>query len=437
MTFFCSAARIFLLFCYFSKITASVVSNTVAFIEPSFINDTATLSRISSLVAEKGGVAFQRLSMMAWSDVDYAPTPSSPLPAPDANTTAFLRNVRSSAPALFKVWGGINLCPGRAFECMLNYSNSDFVGMELGKAALAAGLDGVQIYVSPYCNNANCKRTTGKYATGIARILSAAKAAAPGLETAVILNEWDNPQIVAAMQPTAIFSYQTIFYFTSVSDCKAQCGPLCGAGESSEYVVKNGKNWTDILTTLSKESVSWLGQMRGGSALDSENPPDFWQALQTYSSGSLARQTSTTVSNMNKVKNDSTLKSNAATATTSTVSTTPLSFLALGDWGGGPLWFQNYTTIPQHQVAAGMSRIAESKQSQFVLALGDNMYPLGLCNNETLAPYNNTCANATNPLAGTEFDPRIQLTFEDVYNSAVLKAITWFPIAGNHVSLIL
>jgi hypothetical protein len=428
MTLLSCSARIF---CFVLALHCSALAlskNTVAFIEPTFINDTATLSRISSLVAEKGGVAFQRLSMMAWSDVDYAPTPSTPLPAPDVNTTTFLRNVRSSAPAGFKVWGGINLCPGRAFECMLNYSNSDYVGQELGKAALAAGLDGVQIYVSPYCNNANCKRTTGKYATGIARILSAAKAAAPALETAVILNEWDNPQIVAAMQPTAIFSYQTIFYFTSVSDCKAQCGPLCGAGESSDYVVKNGKNWTDILTTLSKESVSWLGQMRGASALDSENPPDFWQALQAYSSGSLAaHHTSTTVSNTKKM-NDTTLKT--------IVSAAPLSFLALGDWGGGPLWYQNYTTIPQHQVAAGMSVIAELKQSQFVLALGDNMYPLGLCNNQTLAPYNNTCANATNPFAGTEFDPRIQLTFEDVYNSAALKAITWFPIAGNHVSLI-
>jgi hypothetical protein len=413
----------------------SANTNTVAFIEPTFVNDTATLSRISSIVAEKGGLAFQRLSMMAWSDEDFAPTPSNPLPPPDGNTTAFLRNVRSSAPAGFKVWGGINLCPGRAFECMLNYSNSEFVGTELGKAALSSGLDGVQIYVSPYCNNANCKRTTGKYATGIAKILSAAKAAAPGLETAVILNEWDNPQIVAAMQPTAIFSYQTIYYFTSVSDCKAQCGSLCGAGENSAYVIKDGKNWTDILTTLAKDNISWLGQMRGASTPDSGNPSDFWPALEAYTAGTLVSVSSTSFSTANiSYEND---KVSRSVNVSVSVSQSPLNFLALGDWGGGPLWYLNYTTVPQHQVAAGMTLLVDIKNSQFVLALGDNMYPLGLCNNETLAPYNNTCANATNPLAGTEFDPRIQLTFEDVYSSSELRSINWFPIAGNHVSNII
>ena len=412
--------------------SAPVLSNTVAFIEPNFVNDTSILARIATVVAEQGGSSFQRLSMMAWGDFDFAPTPSNPLPQPDTNTTAFLLHMRSIAPSGsgFKVWGGINLCPGRAFECMLNYSNSDFVGKSLGELASAAGLDGVQIYVSPYCNNANCKRTTGKYATGIARILAAIKKVSPSLETAVFLNEWDNPQIVAAIQPTAIFSYQTIFYFTSIADCKAQCGSFCGAGENSAYIVKDGKNFTDILTTLSNNKVSWLGQMQGASTLDSGNPPDFWTALKSYTSGTL-------LNNKIKISQQDLITDTVVESESVTTAPSPLNFLAFGDWGGGPLWYLNYTTIPQHQVAAGMSTVIKNKQSAFILALGDNFYPMGLCNFETLAPYNNTCANASNPLAGTEYDPRIQLTFEAVYQSPSLfpSSLPFFVLAGNHDAL--
>ena len=64
---------------------------------------------------------------------------------------------------------------------MLNYAHSNLTGRELGLAATAAGFDGVQIYVSPYCNNADCKRTTGKYAVGIAAIVTAFRAAAPAI----------------------------------------------------------------------------------------------------------------------------------------------------------------------------------------------------------------------------------------------------------------
>jgi hypothetical protein len=81
---------------------------------------------------------------------------------------------------------------------MLNYNHSAYTGAQLGAAALAAGFSGVQIYVSPYCNNANCKRTTGKYAVGIKAIITAFRAAAPGLEIALLANEWDNVQIFAA-----------------------------------------------------------------------------------------------------------------------------------------------------------------------------------------------------------------------------------------------
>ena len=109
--------------------------------------------------------------------------------------------------------------------------------------------------------------------------------------------------------------------------------------------------------------------------------------------------------------------------------------MLLGDWGGGPLWFENYTTAQQHLCAAGMGACAAARAVNFMLALGDNFYALGLCNNATLAPYNDTCPNATDPRAGTVEDVRFELTFEAVYTHPALVDLPFFVIAGNHDAL--
>lgn len=254
--------------------------NSVAFIEPDFSTDPSFLSTILSRATTAGGVAFHVLSLIAWEGA-LSPSPASPLPPPDSNVTSFLHAARAVAPRPLRVWGGVSLCPGRAYDCMLNYSHSAFTGTALARAALSAGLDGVQIYVSPYCNNANCKRTTGKYAVGIAAIISAFRAAAPALEIALLANEWDNVQIFAAAGPAAVFSYQTVFYFDSTADCVRDAGARCGAGENVAYIQKAGRNFTALLSELSAH-ISWLGMLQGASTPDASNPPDYWAALEAY-----------------------------------------------------------------------------------------------------------------------------------------------------------
>jgi hypothetical protein len=140
----------------------------------------------------------------------------------------------------------------------------------------------VQLYVSPYCNNANCKKTTGKYAEGIARMVAAIKKSAPGMGVAMLLNEWDNVQIVAAAAPTALFSYQTVFYFTSIADCQRDAGALCGAGENVAYINKARANFSSTLAYLSTHGISWLGQLHGATTPSGENPPDYWPALEAF-----------------------------------------------------------------------------------------------------------------------------------------------------------
>ena len=126
----------------------------------------------------------------------------------------------------------------------------------------------------------------------------------------------------------------------------------------------------------------------------------------------------------------------SAAAAAAAAAPPPLTFMALGDWGGGPLWWQNYTTPEQHLCAAGMGAFAASADApSFTLALGDNMYALGLCNNNTLAPYNNTCPNATDPRAGTAEDVRFELTYEAVYDAPALRALPFYVVAGNHDAL--
>lgn len=266
---------------------AAAANNTVFFIEQDFFAANASaLARVRAVCAERGGTHFRALSLKAWpAAFSPANASSADLPPPDAATVAFLRAARAAAPAPLAVYGGIDVCGAPAYACMLDYALSNLTGQLLARAALAAGLDGVQIYASPYCNNADCKRTTGRYAVGLAAIVAAFQRAAPGLGIVMLANEWDNIQIIAAARPTAVFSYQTVFYFTSVADCQAAAGALCGAGENVFYVQKAGKNFTAILRDLAGKKVGFLGQLRGASAAEAENPADFWPALYSYATG--------------------------------------------------------------------------------------------------------------------------------------------------------
>ena len=258
--------------------------NTVVFIEPDFPSPSTNLSRIAATCSTQGGIAFDALSLKLWAS-PYSPANlTSQLPPPDASAAAFLRAARRSAPRPLKAYGGIELCPGPAYTCMLNYTLSALTGRQLAAAALAAELDGVQLYVSPYCNNADCKRTTGKYAEGIAAMIAAARAAAPALDVVLLANEWDHVEIIAAAAPLAVFSYQTVFYFTSISDCVAAAGPRCGAGENVAYTKKAGANFTAVLSYLAQHRVGFLGQLKGASTQEADNPPDFWRALVSYRS---------------------------------------------------------------------------------------------------------------------------------------------------------
>lgn len=261
-----------------------LASNAVVFIEPDFPGapSSTNLTRVAAVCAAQGGVAFDALSLKIWAS-PYSPMdPSSQLPPPDAAAVAFLHSARRAAPRALKIYGGIDVCPGPAYTCMLNYTLSALTGRQLAAAAGAAGLDGVQLYASPYCNNADCKRTTGKYAQGIAAIIAAARAAAPALDVVLLANEWDHVEIIAAAAPLAVFSYQTVFYFTSIQDCVAAAGPRCGAGENVAYTQRARQNFTAVLDYLDQHRVAFLGQLKGASTPEADNPPDFWRALVGY-----------------------------------------------------------------------------------------------------------------------------------------------------------
>lgn len=260
-------------------------SNNVVFIEPDFGPAATNYSRVAEVAAAQGGVAFDALSLKAWA-APYSPANlSSLLPPPDAAAVALLHAARSAAPRPLKVYGGIDLCPGPEYTCMLNYTLSALTGRQLAAAAGATGLDGVQLYVSPYCNNANCKRTTGKYALGVKAMIAAARAAAPGLDVVLLANEWDHVEIIAEGGALAVYSYQTVFYFTSVADCVAAAGSRCGAGENVAYTQKARANFTAVLDYLSQHRVGFLGQLKGASTPEADNPADYWPALLGYKSG--------------------------------------------------------------------------------------------------------------------------------------------------------
>ena len=254
-------------------------SNNVVFIEPDFATN---LTRVAEVASSQGGLSFDALSLKAWA-LPYSPANlSSLLPPPDAAAVAFLHAARSAAPRPLKVYAGIDLCPGPAYTCMLDYTLSALTGRQLAAAAAAAGLDGVQLYVSPYCNNADCKRTTSKYAVGIKTMISAARAALPALDVVLLANEWDHMEIIAEAAPMAVYSYQTVFYFTSIADCVADAGKVCGAGENVAYTQRARQSFTAVLDYLAQHRVGFLGQLKGASTPEADNPADFWSALLRY-----------------------------------------------------------------------------------------------------------------------------------------------------------
>ena len=119
----------------------------------------------------------------------------------------------------------------------------------------------------------------------------------------------------------------------------------------------------------------------------------------------------------------------AASATPST----PLNLLLLGDWGGAPA--PPYSTPPQLLASSALAAYAAAHPVDALLALGDNFYNLGLCNNRTLAPYNNSCPRADDPATGTAHDARFAEGFEAVYDAPPLRSFPWYIVAGNHDAL--
>lgn len=92
-----------------------------------------------------------------------------------------------------------------------------------------------------------------------------------------------------------------------------------------------------------------------------------------------------------------------AAATPALARTTPLTFLAVGDWGreGGR---------SQSAVARAMAQAASEASSQFVVSVGDNFYPGGVTSSR---------------------DPQWRTSFEDVYTGASLQT-PWYAALGNH-----
>ncbi|OQV22226.1 Tartrate-resistant acid phosphatase type 5 [Hypsibius exemplaris] len=85
-----------------------------------------------------------------------------------------------------------------------------------------------------------------------------------------------------------------------------------------------------------------------------------------------------------------------------------LNFLVLGDWGGLPV--TPYHTAVELAIAKQMGSTAETLNSQFTLALGDNFYFDGVKNVE---------------------DKRFAETYETVFSASALDT-PWYFIAGNH-----
>lgn len=80
-----------------------------------------------------------------------------------------------------------------------------------------------------------------------------------------------------------------------------------------------------------------------------------------------------------------------------------LHFIAMGDWGRNG---ENY----QREVAAGMGKAAHDLDASFVIATGDNFYPVGVQSTQ---------------------DYHWISSFESIYRAQSLH-VKWFPVLGNH-----
>ncbi|XP_050401962.2 tartrate-resistant acid phosphatase type 5 [Patella vulgata] len=85
-----------------------------------------------------------------------------------------------------------------------------------------------------------------------------------------------------------------------------------------------------------------------------------------------------------------------------------LNFFAIGDMGGAPKF--PYTTPIQVATAREMGILANQLEPEFILALGDNFYTMGVKNVD---------------------DPRLKETFENIYKNPALQ-VPWYLLAGNH-----
>lgn len=81
-----------------------------------------------------------------------------------------------------------------------------------------------------------------------------------------------------------------------------------------------------------------------------------------------------------------------------------ISFLAIGDWGNPKF------DMDAKRVAEAMARVAGEQRAQFILAVGDNLYPSGV---------------------STVDDPLWKLAYEDVYSEKSLD-VPWYVVLGNH-----
>jgi tartrate-resistant acid phosphatase type 5 len=97
-----------------------------------------------------------------------------------------------------------------------------------------------------------------------------------------------------------------------------------------------------------------------------------------------------------------------AAALVGCVAASDLNFLIVGDWGGQVT--PPYTTAAEIATAKQMGPLAESLNSSFTLALGDNFYDHGVKDVD---------------------DQRFKSTFEDVFTAKSLFT-PWHVLAGNH-----
>jgi len=80
-----------------------------------------------------------------------------------------------------------------------------------------------------------------------------------------------------------------------------------------------------------------------------------------------------------------------------------LNFILMGDWGRNG-------EDHQKQVAEQMGKTAADASADFIIAAGDNFYPLGVI---------------------SEYDPLWRYSFEDIYTAFSLQW-DWYPVLGNH-----